>query len=81
VLAAIEDQQHPSAAKETYQTAGWIRGLNRQPERRGHRARDEKRIVERSKIKKLNGTGKLGKQLIIPDFRLINLWWPNRGWR
>src|SRR6266436_3455705 len=64
VLAAIEDQQHPFAAEETYQTAGWIRGLNRQPERRGHRARNEKRIVERSKIKKLNGTGKLGKQLI-----------------
>src|SRR5712664_2219380 len=64
VLAAIEDQQHPFAAEETYQTEGWIRGLNRQPERRGHRARDEKRIVEWSKIKKLNGAGKLGKQLI-----------------
>src|SRR6266849_5291084 len=64
VLAAIEDQQHPFAAEKTYQTGGWIHGLNRQPERRGHRAWDEKRIVERSKIKKLNGAGKLWQQLI-----------------
>jgi hypothetical protein len=62
MLAAIEDQQHTPIAQEADQTGSRIAGSNGQSKRQGHRARYERRIIDRAKVDEANATSKLFKQ-------------------
>ena len=57
------------------QIAGWLKRTH--PEDECNQVSHE--IIYRSLFVQTRGV--LKKELLIPEFKLINLWWPNRGWR